>query len=115
MRVDNRASIAFAAAPARSVRRGLVSPEAVVIVAVPRQSYKKSSAFGSRHQLEDSSAGYAPRQHPAIIVENAKALVLGTRQTRQHSEAVAVFAAAADAVLVALEVHPATIAGNPKA
>ena len=28
---------------------------------------------------------------------------------------VAVFAAAADAVLVALEVHPATIAGNPKA
>ena len=27
---------------------------------------------------------------------------------------VAVFAAAADAVLVALEVHPATIAGNPK-
>jgi hypothetical protein len=28
---------------------------------------------------------------------------------------VAVFAAAADAVLVALEVHPATKAGNPKA
>ena len=28
---------------------------------------------------------------------------------------VAVFAAAADAVLVALKVHPATIAGNPKA
>ena len=28
---------------------------------------------------------------------------------------VAVFAATADAVLVALEVHPASIAGNPKA
>jgi len=53
---------------------------------VPRQSYKKYSAFGARHQREDLSAGYAPRQHPATIVENAKALVLGTRQTRQHSE-----------------------------
>ena len=60
----------------------------IVIVAVPRQSYKKSSAFGARHQREDSSAGYAPRQHPAKIVENAKALVLGTRQTRQHSETI---------------------------
>ena len=30
MRVDNRASIAFAAAPARSVRRGLVSPEVLM-------------------------------------------------------------------------------------
>ena len=33
----------------------------------------------------------------------------------QVSVVVTVFAAAADAVLVALEVHPATIAGNPKA
>jgi hypothetical protein len=48
VRVDNRASIAYAAPPARSVRRGIVSPEvdAVVIVAVPRQSYKK--IFGVR-------------------------------------------------------------------
>ena len=60
----------------------------IVIVAVLRQSYKKSSAFGARHQLEDFSAGYAPRQHPATIAENAKALILGTRQTRQHSETI---------------------------
>ena len=31
------------------------------------------------------SAGYAPRQHPATIVENAKALVLGTRQMRKNT------------------------------
>ena len=50
--------------------------------------YTKSSALGARHQREDLSAGYAPRKHPATIVENAKALVLGTRQTRQHSETI---------------------------
>ena len=49
---------------------------------------KKYSAYGARHQREDLSAAYAPRQHPATIVENAKALVLGTRQTRQHSETI---------------------------
>ena len=37
------------------------------------------------------------------------------RSARRGHAGVAVFAAAADAVLVALEVHPATIAGNPKA
>jgi hypothetical protein len=52
----------------------------VVIVAVPRQSHKKFSAFGARHQREGFSAGYAPRQNPATIAENAKALVLATRQ-----------------------------------
>ena len=57
VRVDNRASIAYAAAPARSVRRAYRTPltlrrrvargvDAVVIVAVPRQSYKK--IFGVR-------------------------------------------------------------------
>jgi hypothetical protein len=60
----------------------------IVIVAVPRQSYKKSSAFGERHQREEFIAGYAPRQHPATIAENAKALVLAARQTRQHSETI---------------------------
>jgi hypothetical protein len=45
----------------------------IVIVAVPRQSYKKSSAFGARHQLEGFSAGYAPRQNPATMADNAKA------------------------------------------
>ena len=60
----------------------------IAIAAVPRQLYKKSSAFGARHQREGFSAGYAPRQHPATIAENAKALVLGTRQTRQHSETI---------------------------
>ena len=91
MRVDDRASIAFAAAPARCVRCGLVSPE--VLMRLLSSQYhasriKKSSAFGVRHQREDLSAGYAPRQHPAKIVENAKALVLGTRQTRQHAETI---------------------------
>jgi hypothetical protein len=60
----------------------------IVIVAVPRQSYKKSSAFGARHQREGFGAGYAPRQHPATIAENAKNLVLGTRHTHQHSETI---------------------------
>ena len=62
MRVDNRASIAYAVAPARSVRRGVVSPRGV----------------------------------DAVVI-------------------VAVLAAAADTVLVAHQVHPAIIAGNPKA
>jgi hypothetical protein len=51
---------------------------------VPRQSYKKSSAFGARHQREGFSASSAPRQHPATAAENAKPLVLSTRQARQH-------------------------------
>ena len=75
VRVDNRASIAYAAPPARSVRRGVVSPK-VLMRALSLQCHvsrmKKSSAFGERHEREDSSAGYAPRQHPAKIVENAK-------------------------------------------
>jgi hypothetical protein len=58
----------------------------IVIVAVPRQSYKKFSAFGARHQREGFSAGYAPRQNPATIAENANFLVLLTRQTRHDSE-----------------------------
>ena len=93
VRVDNRASIAYAAAPARSVRRGVVSPE-VLMRSLLSQCHasriKKYSAFGAHHEREreDLSAGYAPRQHPARIVENAKALVLGTRQTRQHSETI---------------------------
>ena len=91
VRVDNGASIAYAAAPARNVRRGVVSPE-VLMRSLSSQCHasriKKSSAFGARHQREDLSAGYAPRKHPATIVENAKALVLGTRQTRQHSETI---------------------------
>jgi hypothetical protein len=66
-----------------------VSPE-VLMRSLSSQCHasriKKYSAFGTRHQREDLSASYAPRQHPATIVENAKALVLGTRQTRQHSE-----------------------------
>ena len=89
VRVDNRASIAYAAAPARSVRRGGVLPEVLMRSLSPQchaSRTKKYSAFGARHQREDLSVDYAPRQHPAIIVENAKALVLGTRQTRQHSE-----------------------------
>jgi hypothetical protein len=91
VRVDDRASIAYAAAPARNVRRDVVSPE-VLMRSLSSQCHasriKKSSAFGARHEREDSSAGYAPRQHPAKIVENAKALVLGTRQRRQHSETI---------------------------
>ena len=91
VRVDDRASLAYAAAPARNVRRGVVSPE-VLIRSLSSQCHasriKKYSAFGARNQREDLSAGYAPRQHPAKIVENAKALVLGTRQTRQHSETI---------------------------
>ena len=92
VRVDNRASIAYAAAPARSVRRGVVSPEVLKRSLSSQQCHasriKKYSAFGARHQREDLSASYAPRQHPATIVENAKVLVLGTRQTRQHSETI---------------------------
>ena len=91
VRVDNRASIAYAAAPARSVRRSVVLPE-VLMRSLSSQCHashiKKSSAFGARHQREDLSAGYAPRKYPVKIVENAKALVLGTRQTRQHSETI---------------------------
>jgi hypothetical protein len=91
VRVDNRASIAYAAAPARSVRRGVVSPE-VLTLSLSSQCHasrkKKSSAFGARNQRENLSAGYAPRHHPATIVENAKALVLGTRQTHQHSKTI---------------------------
>ena len=75
VRVDDRASLAYAAAPARNVRRGVVSPE-VLIRSLSSQCHasriKKSSAFGERHERENSSAGYAPRQHPAKIVENAK-------------------------------------------
>ena len=81
VRVDNRASIAYFAAPVRSVRRGVVSPE-VLMRSLSSQCHasriKKYSAFGARHQREDLSAGYAPRQHPATIVENAKALVPNT-------------------------------------
>jgi hypothetical protein len=51
---------------------------------VPRQSRKKSSAFGARHQREGFSASNAPRQHPATTAENAKVLLLATRQARQH-------------------------------
>ena len=70
VRVDNRASIAYAAAPARSVRHGVVSPE-VLMRSLSSQCHasriKKSSAFGARHQCEGLSAGYTPRQHPATI------------------------------------------------
>jgi hypothetical protein len=58
MRVDNRASIAYAAASARSVRRGVVSPE-VLMRSLSSQCQasriKKYSAFGARHQREDLS------------------------------------------------------------
>ena len=76
VRVGDRASIAYAAALARNVRRGVVSPE-VLMRSLSSQCHasriKKTSAFGARHQREDLSAGYAPRQHPATFVENAKA------------------------------------------
>ena len=52
VRVDSRASIAYAAAPARSVCRGVVSPE-VLMRSLSSQRHasriKKSSAFGARH------------------------------------------------------------------
>ena len=61
-RVDIRASIAYAAPPGRSVRRGVVSPE-VLMKSLSSQCHasriKKFSAFGARHQREDLSAGYA--------------------------------------------------------
>ena len=69
VRVDDRASISYAAAPARNVRRGVVSPE-VLMRSLSSQCQasriKKSSAFGERHQRENSSAGYACRGREAL-------------------------------------------------
>ena len=56
VRVGNRASIAYVAAPAISVRRGVGSPE-VLMRSLSSQCHasriKESSAFGARHQRED--------------------------------------------------------------
>ena len=48
VRVDNRASIAYAAAPARSVRRGVVSPEVLMRPLSPQCDASRTKRLHAR-------------------------------------------------------------------
>jgi hypothetical protein len=62
MRVDNHASIAYAAASARSVRRGLLSPMQLVAFAAFANEQQKTLNVRKKERITK-----AQRQHPRKI------------------------------------------------